>query len=135
MSFSFCNLGNKSYLPFLWVVLCYTPVLEGQTIDTSPVDSFSVDVARTQGDRWLGVDKAKHFVLSGFLTGLTYFTVDKIADRPENEATVWSGVVTLATGIGKEVYDLHDPKGHSSLKDLVADALGVAAALFIIKSF
>lgn len=107
-----------------------------QTPDPSPHDSSKVDVPAIQGeDKWLGVDKAKHLVLSGFLTGVTYFGVDEIANRPEQDAMVWSGGMTLAVGIGKEVYDMHSPKGHPSFKDLVADALGIALALFIIKSF
>lgn len=98
-------------------------------------DSSAVRVPESVGeDRWFGADKAKHFVLSGLVTGLTYFAVDDIADQSDKNATMWGGSIALATGIGKEIYDMKSPSGHPSLKDLVADILGIGVALFIMRS-
>lgn len=60
-------------------------------------------------------DKLKHIVVSAIIAvALNLFLPWWVA-----------GVITLAIGVGKEVYDKLSGKGCSEWKDLVADLVGI----------
>jgi len=90
-------------------------------------------VASQEKDPWFGKDKVQHFVVSAFLTGYTYVALKESLDVGQNRSTYWASGISLSLGVGKEVADLKRKRGHASLKDLLADILGVAAAAFVIQ--
>lgn len=63
---------------------------------------------------FLTEDKLKHVVVSAIIAvALNLFLPWWVA-----------GLITLAIGVGKEVYDKVSGKGHAEWKDLVADLVG-----------
>ena len=60
-------------------------------------------------------DKLKHIVVSAIIAVAL------------NLILPWwvAGLVTLAIGVGKEVYDKVSGKGHAEWEDLVADLVGI----------
>ena len=78
------------------------------------------------GDRWFAIDKYRHLMASAMLTGLLY-NVSRVDARQPRGSSLTVGVsVTLAAGVGKEVYDLYHPGHVSSWRDLLADLAGIA---------
>lgn len=63
----------------------------------------------------LAEDKLKHIVVSAIIAVVL------------NLFSPWwvAAVLTLAIGVGKEVYDKVTGKGHPEWKDLVADLVGI----------
>ena len=63
----------------------------------------------------LSEDKLRHIVVSAIIAvALNLFL------------PWWAaGLITLAVGVGKEIYDKVTGKGHSEWKDLVADVVGI----------
>ena len=60
-------------------------------------------------------DKLKHIVVSAIIVvALNLFLPWWVA-----------GLITLAIGVGKEVYDKVSGKGHAEWKDLLADFVGI----------
>lgn len=66
-------------------------------------------------NRLLTEDKLKHVVVSAIMAVAL------------NLILPWwvAGLITLAIGVGKEVYDKVTGKGHPEWKDLVADLIGI----------
>jgi Na+-translocating ferredoxin:NAD+ oxidoreductase RnfD subunit len=64
-------------------------------------------------------DKLKHVVVSAIMAVVL------------NLLLPWwvAGLLTLAIGVGKEVYDKVSGKGHAEWEDLVADVVGVVIGL------
>ena len=63
----------------------------------------------------IGEDGMKHIILSSVLA-----TVIKTI------LPWWvAGVITMAIGVGKEIYDYKTGKGHAQVKDIIADLIGV----------
>jgi uncharacterized protein YfiM (DUF2279 family) len=98
-------------------------------------NSVKQDSVHTQAlrDEWLSEDKFQHFFVSAFLTGLGFAVWREGLDRGENQSLAISGGMTLSIGVGKELLDLKRPKGHASLKDFVADVLGIGITIFLIE--
>ena len=67
----------------------------------------------------LAEDKLKHIVVSAIMAVVL------------NLILPWwvAGLITLAIGVGKEVYDKVSGKGHAEWEDLVADVVGVVIGL------
>lgn len=64
-------------------------------------------------------DKLKHIVVSAVIAvALNLFLPWWVA-----------GLITLAIGVGKEVYDKVTGKGHPEWKDLLADIVGILIGL------
>lgn len=64
-------------------------------------------------------DKLKHIVVSAIIAvALNLFLPWWVA-----------GLLTLAIGVGKEVYDKVSGKGHAEWEDLVADLIGVVIGI------
>ncbi len=83
-------------------------------------------------DMWLGTDKVKHFSASLLLVAL-----GKIGSREllrfDRTASNTSAVGSaLLIGFVKEVIDDLSPSNIFSVKDLVADLLGIAFGLFLL---
>lgn len=69
----------------------------------------------THNSTMIGEDKLKHIVVSAIIAVVL------------NLFLPWwvAALITLAIGIGKEVYDKVTGKGHSEWKDLLADLVGI----------
>jgi len=85
-------------------------------------------------DPWFGIDKAKHFGASAFLTGVSFFFLHEAADLRKRNAAYGSGIFVFGIGLGKEAHDGKRQKGRFSFKDLVADLAGIGFALLLIQT-
>ena len=82
---------------------------------------------RDHHHRWFGEDKFKHLAFSYMITVGTFGAARLVADR---DASITLGAIAgVAAGIGKEIYDAKT-QGPSA-RDLIWDAVGIAAAVFI----
>ena len=83
-------------------------------------------------DKWLAFDKVQHFTFS-FLWILSsqYILVNNM-NMYEQDALPCSVVSSLGAGIMKETYDMRQPNGYFSNKDIVANTLGILMAVIII---
>jgi putative lipoprotein len=77
-------------------------------------------------DRWFGVDKLKHFVVSALAQSVAHGALQWAGARP-TPALLGSLGAGVALGVGREVHDRRT-KGAFSRRDLVWDAAGLAAA-------
>lgn len=73
-----------------------------------------------------------HFTISAAWTGITYAGLDRGAHWPHGRALGVSTGSAAALGIAKELHDATTPRGDASGKDLLADALGIGAAVGLI---
>lgn len=80
-------------------------------------------------DTFLGSDKLKHFMMSGFIEALG-FNALQAANVNRRASLGAATAVTLGIGISRELHDGRT-KGLFSLGDLAWDTLGTAAALLI----
>jgi hypothetical protein len=104
-----------------------TPLFAGSS---RGIDSTSARPPR-QSDTFLGPDKVKHFLLSGFIEAVGFSGLE-LAGADRHASLVTATAVTAAAGIGREIHDLKT-KGLFSLGDLTWDALGTGAALLMLK--
>lgn len=83
-------------------------------------------------DKWLGSDKVKHFSASFLLVVLGKMGSKEVL-KFDRAASSTSAVGTaLLVGFVKEVVDDLNPNNIFSLKDLVADLLGIALAVLLL---
>jgi putative lipoprotein len=82
-------------------------------------------------DPWLGRDKFQHFWVSFAATSFA-FAAATSAGQDTDAALTISIPLAAAAGVGKE---LHDRRAGTffSARDLVADALGIAAAFVLLR--
>lgn len=64
---------------------------------------------------WMGNDGMMHVILSSLIASVLTLVLP----------TGLAAVVTLAVGIGKELYDAKSGKGCCEVKDLVCDIVGI----------
>jgi putative lipoprotein len=83
------------------------------------------------GDAWLGADKFRHFWMS-YATTAFAFASARAAGQDTDTALRIAIPVAGTAGIGKEIRDLRTGRGFSA-RDLVADALGIAGAYFLLR--
>lgn len=82
--------------------------------------------ARRPPDEWLGPDKPVHAFAAGWVTGAGYAAGIELDWDPDDRrrGAIACGV---AASLAKEAYDRWTGRGPFSFKDLVADAVGIAA--------
>ena len=81
-------------------------------------------------DRWFGVDKLKHFVVSALAQSVSYSAL-QYAGAPHRAALGGSLAAGAALGVGRELYDRR-AKGQFSRRDLTWDAAGLAGATLLL---
>ena len=81
-------------------------------------------------DRWLGADKAKHFLLAGFAQSVGYASL-RVSGAPHGGATIGAAGVTISLATLKELRDRRT-YGHFSVRDLVWSAAGAGAAAALL---
>jgi uncharacterized protein YfiM (DUF2279 family) len=84
-----------------------------------------------EADAWLGADKFRHFGMSFAITAYG-FGAARTAGLETGAALQVAVPVAAAAGIGKEFHDRGRGRPFS-VRDLVADALGIAAAWLILR--
>jgi putative lipoprotein len=82
------------------------------------------------GDRWIGEDKLKHFLVSAFVESVAYSALRTTGVR-HDPALVSAAAIALGVGVGKEVHDART-EGAFSTKDLAWDAAGAGAAAALL---
>lgn len=83
-------------------------------------------------DRWMGRDKVQHVVFSALWTLSTQYVLVNKADWTTGDALPASIASGAAIGITKEIYDASRILGTASIRDLVADAVGIGLAVIVI---
>lgn len=81
-------------------------------------------------DSIAGIDKLKHFLLSGFVESVA-FAGFQAAGVKRNASLAGAGVSVTVVAVGREVHDRR-ATGLFSVGDLVWDALGAGAAMLIL---
>ena len=82
-------------------------------------------------DRWLGADKAKHFIISSFAYSVSYSSLQLLrVDDPAR--TSGAALGAAIAGVGKEFFDRRQG-GRFSPKDLVWDGAGAILAGLLMK--
>lgn len=95
-------------------------------------DSSAIAIRPFAKDAWISKDKADHLIASAFLTGAQYYLVHRELERAHEQSMAIAISSTLVIGLGKEVYDHVSRKGTPSMKDVVADVLGIAVAAALL---
>lgn len=83
------------------------------------------------GDRWFAPDKAKHFFLSAFVQSVAY-SAARATGLGQGTSLAAASATTAVVGIGKEIRDARTG-GEVSIRDLVWDAAGGAAATVVLR--
>ena len=81
-------------------------------------------------DSIAGIDKLKHFLLSGFVESIAFAGL-QAAGAKRDPSLVGAGVTVTIVAVGREVHDRR-VGGLFSVGDLVWDALGAGAAMLIL---
>lgn len=93
---------------------------------------FTGGAPRRAGDAWFGRDKVLHFAASAVVQGAAYSFFRREARYPV--AVQRASLVTVAVGVGKELYDWRHPTRHdASWKDLAWNGAGGAAATMVAR--
>ena len=83
-------------------------------------------------DAWFGRDKWLHFAASAVVQGAAYTAFRRGARY--TVAAQRASLVTVAVGVGKELYDWRHPAKHdASWRDLAWDGVGGAAATIVAR--
>ncbi len=83
-------------------------------------------------DFWFTRDKVQHFAACFFITYSSRLAATAILNFEKNAATVFAGGVGTFVGFMREVVDDHEYNNIFSIKDMIADMLGVIVALVIL---
>lgn len=86
---------------------------------------------RKAPDLWMGKDKYRHFVLSGFWSGFGYLLSHRHFKSSERNSVLFTGGMVFSLGIAKEIRDGFQPENRFSYKDLVFDVIGIGCGLFL----
>jgi uncharacterized protein YfiM (DUF2279 family) len=94
--------------------------------------SLSVGAPKPPPDRWLAEDKLRHFFASFVVTSLSAGAAR--AAGLDRAASMWAGAgVGAGAGAAKEIRDRASGRGTPSFRDLVWDAVGIAASAIVAR--
>lgn len=82
-------------------------------------------------DRWFGVDKLKHFVVSALAQSLAFSGL-QLAGASRDAALAGSLGAGAALGVGRELHDRRVGRPFS-VRDLTWDAAGLGAATLLVR--
>ena len=82
-------------------------------------------------DRWFGVDKLKHFVVSALAQSVAFGAL-QYAGAGHRTAVAGSLAAGAALGVGREVHGRRTT-GRFSTRDLVWDGAGLAASTLLVR--
>ena len=91
-------------------------------------DSNSI---KQEKDKWIAIDKIQHFGYSLFVSlGSQYILVNKL-DCENNKAIPISSFISFSAGLAKEIQD--KKSSFFSKKDMIANIMGISAAIIIMR--
>lgn len=103
-----------------------------QTQNNVAADTSATTLKPLAHDTWISKDKADHALASAFLVGAQYYVAHRELERSHEQSMSLAIGSTLVIGLGKEIYDHVTRKGTPSVKDVVADVLGIAVAAALL---
>lgn len=121
---------RKITLLFLFLFIFWNTINISYALDKQKSHQVEKKVKKVK-DKWLGWDKAGHFLISGFLAGSSYSIYHQSFDNDKESSVYFASIFSLSIGVGKEISDMKKPKDRFSYKDLIFDVLGISAGLFI----
>jgi len=83
-------------------------------------------------DKWLAMDKLKHFSTSFYLTTTVFYGQNRIFDIQTDKSNLKAVGLTISFGVLKELRDSRQKNNYFSWRDLVADILGTSAAVLVL---
>ena len=95
------------------------------------LDSSETQVTKAK-DPWLGIDKANHFTVSVVLTGASYYALRGELNLSHENSLAGAAATAMMIGIAKEVHDGISGKGTPSIKDVIADVIGIGVAAALV---
>jgi uncharacterized protein YfiM (DUF2279 family) len=121
---------RKTFLILIFLVLSLSFHQNGNALGKNKSHRSETKIKKVE-DKWLGWDKAGHFLISGFLAGSSYSIYHQSFNKDKKSSIYFASIFTLSLGVGKELSDMRKPKDKFSYKDLIYDILGISAGLFI----
>jgi uncharacterized protein YfiM (DUF2279 family) len=112
----------------VWSALACSPA---PVCDDAAVLRESANAHAQSVDAWLGADKFTHAAMSWAGAAFTFAAMRSVGAERDTSLEV-AVPVALAAGAAKELFD-HRRGGRFSVRDLVADAVGVGAAYFFLR--
>jgi len=85
-------------------------------------------------DNWFSYDKGYHVLGSFMLTVATSKGMEQFSSKDEYASRVWAASITIAFGIGKELFDSTRILNHFSYKDFIADLAGITLGLVLLNN-
>jgi len=85
----------------------------------------------TMSDSWFGKDKADHFLASVFLTAGSFYYLKEEQNISQGKSMNLSIAFAFSLGIAKEIRDGSLKGRAASVKDVVADILGIGIGAFL----
>ena len=82
-------------------------------------------------DSWFGKDKADHLLVSGFLTAMSFYVFKEEQNYSKTKSLNLSIASAFSIGVLKEIRDGLLTNRAASVKDLVADILGIGIGVFL----
>ena len=121
---------RKTILIFIFIILFLTFQQTGKTLGKDKPHRPIIKTQKVE-DKWLGWDKAGHFLISGFLAGSSYAIYHKSFNNDRESSIYFASIFSLSLGAGKELSDMKKPKDKFSYKDIIFDILGTSAGIII----
>jgi uncharacterized protein YfiM (DUF2279 family) len=121
---------RKVVIIFLLLSLLLSLCQQTDALDKSKSHRRESKVKKVE-DKWLGWDKAGHFLISGFLAGASYSIYHLSFNNDKESSIYFASIFTLSLGFGKEISDMRKPKDKFSYKDAIFDILGTSAGILI----
>lgn len=78
---------------------------------------------KREPDKWLGTDKVKHFIMAGFVYGISHASLQFVR-AGEGQQQAGAGVSAVVFSLGKEVYDKRRGSVISA-RDIIWDGAGI----------
>lgn len=82
-------------------------------------------------DPWVSPDKAKHFLIAGFIESASFAGLESIGVK-RNASLTGALVITGALSVMREMHDKRE-RNQFSYRDLVWDVAGAAAAFVMLR--
>ena len=106
--------------------------------DSSFFSDDNIEVKRSKNtnpevkDDWIAIDKLQHFSYSLLISlGCQYVLVNKMNNTEKSSLTI-SSAFSFSAGLLKELNDQKGKNGYFSLKDMVANVVGIMVGAIII---
>jgi len=121
---------RKIFLIFIFLILSLSFHQKGNALGKNKSHRPEDKVKKVE-DKWLGWDKAGHFLISGFLAGSSYSIYHQSFNNDRESSIYFASIFSLSIGVGKEISDMKKPKDKFSYKDVIFDVLGISAGILI----